>query len=104
MEETMTSAISVPFSEIRKKVQSLGFTEEQFAAYLRFYFNNDNEVDEESIQTTAKLVYRPTKEKLLEEEEYACQLVEKGYPNDYQDYLGETLFSRVEEWLVLGNT
>ena len=99
MEETTVSAISVPFSEIRKKARSLGLTEEQFTAYLGFYFSAENEIGEDSIQTTAKLVYHPTKEKLLEEEEYVRKLVEKGYPNDYQDYLGETLFSRVEEWL-----
>lgn len=95
--------ICVPFSEIRKKVASLGMSEEQFSKYL-IYLNDMgdiyNGISKEAVLTNVRLIFHPTQKELDKEKKYLLKIISKGFPYDYQGYLSSTLFSKVKEFLV----
>lgn len=99
--------ISIPFCEIRKKVISLGISEQQFVEYL-MYLNKigkmHNDVNKEATLFNARLIFHPTQEELDNEEKYLLKIISEGFPTDYQNYLSETLFSEIEVFLASGGS
>lgn len=95
--------ICVPLSEIRKKVASLGMSEYQFTEYLMYLGKIGklhNGIDRKSVLANVRLIFHPTQEELDNEEKYLLKITSQGFPSDYQDYLSDTLFSKVEEFLT----
>lgn len=98
-----TNCCLIPLSEVRRKVNSLGLTEKQYADYLEFYFNEDT-VSGESTKELVRKVFHPTEEELEQEKKIAAENVKNGFPSDFQDFLSEHGFERVDEFLSLGTS
>lgn len=99
----MGEKICVPNSEILRKAIFLNLSEHQFAEYLIFLDERKeigNGISREIAFSFAKRIFRPTEEELSNDNEYLSEVIRKGFPQDYQNYLSETLFSMVDDFLV----
>lgn len=96
--------ICVPFSEIRKKVISLGISEKLLKEYFLYLGSMDkiyNVINEKLALENVRMIFYPTRKELDNEEKYLFEIASKGFPLDYQDYLSKTLFSELDEFLSL---
>ena len=101
-------AISVPNNEIRKKINSLGFSQKQYIVYIMYLGQTkvlNSRVTKEIAIRNARYLFNPTSEELKQEELYLKEICAKGFPSDYQDYLSSTpFFSKVDDFLALGSS